>query len=262
MTTKYDALNYDFRPPIVFLTLNRPRVSNRVNLAMAMELRQVSQRLREEEGARAVVVTGRGTAFSSGRDPLSRSRVERRNRTPAEGLDARRAAAALAEVKIPVIAAINGDAIDHGLELALACDLRIAAHGARLGFTDLSRGAVPWDGGTQRLPRLVGRGLALEMLLTARLLDAEEACRAGLVNLVVEPDELMGSAVSLATEIAAGGPIAARYAKEAVLKGMDMTLEQGLGLEADLSIILQSTSDRAEGIRSFLKKREPQFNGE
>ena len=157
---------------------------------------------------------------------------------------------------------LETDAIDHGLELALACDLRIAASEARLGLTDLSKGIVPWDGGTQRLPRLVGRTRALEMLLTSHLLNAEEACRWGLVNMVVEPEQLLSRAKEMALEVATGAPIASLYTKEAVLKGMDMTLAQGLGLEADLSIILQSTSDRAEGIRSFLEKRSPDFRGE
>ena len=177
-------------------------------------------------------------------------------------MELHRAASALASVEMPVIAAINGDAIDHGLELALACDLRIAARGVRMGFTDLSRGIIPWDGGTQRLPRLVGRTYALELLLTSRLMDSEEASKVGLVNFVVDPECLVSTTEKLALEIASGAPIAARYAKETVLKGMDMTLEQGLRLEADLNIILQSTSDRGEGLRSFLEKREPEFKGE
>ena len=259
---KYKTVTYSFRPPMVSVTLDRPRASNRVNLAMAMELRQVCQRLREEEGAYIAILTGRGKAFSSGRESLSLTRGVRQIYSPIEWLELHRAASALAGVEIPVIAAINGDAIDHGLELALACDLRIVASDARLGFTDLSRGIMPWDGGTQRLSRLVGRGRALEMLLTSQPMDAEEAYRAGLVNMVVDPESLMSSAEKVALEIASGAPIAARYVKETVLKGMDMTLEQGLVLEADLNVILQSTADRAEGLRSFLEKREPWFSGE
>ena len=262
MSTTYKTLKYRSSPPIVVVTLNRRRASNRVNLAMALELRQVCQRLREEEKAYIVVLTGSGKVFSSGRETLSFSRGTRGVYTPMEWLVLHRAASALAMVEAPLIAAINGDAIDQGLELALACDLRIAAKGARLGFTDLTRGVIPWDGGTQRLPRLVGRARTLQMMLTSRLMDAEEACGAGLVNLVVEPERLMGRAEELALEIASGAPIAARYAKEAVLKGMDMTLQQGLRLEADLNVILQSTADRAEGLRSFLEKRKPEFRGE
>ena len=262
MDTTYKTLACHFRPPIVSIILNRPRVSNRVNLLMAMELRHVFQQMNEEDGARVVIITGRGRAFSAGREHISFGRGASRSHTPSDWLELHRAASTLAGAKIPVIASVNGDALDHGLELALACDLRIAARGVSLGSTDLSRGVVPWDGGTQRLPRLVGKTLAMEMLLTFQLLDAEEACRVGLVNSVVEPDVLAGSAEKMALEIASGAPVATRYAKEAVLKGMDMTLEQGLRLETDFSILLQSTADRAEGLRSFLERRDPEFRGE
>ena len=258
----YKTLAYRFRSPVAFITLDRPRASNRVNLAMATELRQVCQRTREEDNARVAIITGRGKAFSAGRESLSYNSRAGKQYTPAEWLELHRAASALAGVEIPVIAAMNGDAIDHGLELALACDLRIAARGARLGLTDVSRGVVPWDGGTQRLPRLAGRALALELLLTSRLMDAEEACRTGLVHRVVEPEDLMSCAEQIALTIASGAPLAARYAKEAVHKGMNMNLEYGLRQEADLNIILQSTRDRDEGLRSFFDGREPNFKGE
>ena len=244
------------------VTLNRPRASNRVNLDMAMELVQVCQRIQEEKGARVVVLTGGGRFFSSGRETISFTQSARGIYSPSEWLALHRAATALAGVALPLVAAINGDAIDQGLELALACDLRIAARGVKLGFRDLALGAFPWDGGTQRLPRLVGKTRALDMLLTSRLMDSDEACRVGLVNTVVEPDGLMGHANSVALEIASGAPIAARYAKETVLKGMEMPLEEGLRLEADLNFILQSTSDRAEGLRSFLEKGKPEYHGE
>ena len=258
---KYKTLSFRSLPPVAVITLDRPRASNRVNLAMAMELRQVCQQLREDGSARAVVLTGRGNAFSSGREPISLSNRSRGSHSPWEWLELHRAASALAAVEIPLIAAINGDALDHGLELAMACDLRIAASSATLGFTDLSRGVIPWDGGTQRLPRLVGRARSLELLLTSRLMDAQEACGLGLVNMVTEPERLMSTAEELAQGIASGAPIATRYVKEAVLQGMDMTLRQGLGLEADLSVILQSTRDRAEGLSAFLEKRPPRFRG-
>ena len=251
MSAPYKTLMYRFRPPIVTLTLVRPRASNRVNLAMAMELREACQRIREEGGARVVVLTGRGRAFSSGRESLFRPRSIGHTHSPLQRLELHRPAYALAGLEIPVIGAINGDAIDHGMELALACDLRIAARGARLGFTDLSLGRVPWDGGTQRLPRLVGRALALDMLLTSRLVDAEEAAGLGLVNAVVESQDLTSTAERVAMEIASGAPVAARYAKEAVLKGMEMSLDQGLRLEADLNLLLQTTTDRGRGTALF-----------
>ena len=257
----YMTLTYRYDPPIVYITLDRPRASNRVNLALALELRQACRQLREEDGARVAILSGRGKAFSSGRSRLSFTKRVMQRYSHAEWLEFHQPASALAAVEIPVISAINGDAIDHGLELALACDLRIAARGAKLGFTDLSKGRIPWDGGTQRLPRLIGRAPALEMLLTSRMMDANQAWKTGLVNKVVEPQDLTEGTERLALEIASGAPIAARYTKETVLKGMDMTLQQGLRLEADLNILLQSTGDRAEGLRSFLEKRDPEFTG-
>ena len=258
--TKYTTLIYHSESPVAYLTLNRPRASNRVNLTLATELRLACQRLREEDGIRVAILTGKGPTFSSGREqPPSGPR--RRSYDLPGWMEQHRVSSALGALEMPVIAALNGDAIDHGLDLALACDLRIVSEGARLGYTDLSRGVLPWDGGTQRLPRLVGRAAALEMLLTSRLLDAEEALSLGLVSVVCQGDSLMNTAEVVAAEIASGAPIAARYAKEAVLKGMDATLEQGLRLEGDLSIILQSTADRAEGLRSFSEKRPPKFLG-
>ena len=262
MGNTYRTLTYRYGPPIAYLTLNRSRAANRVNLTMASELRQVCQQIREEASARVVIITGKGSVFSSGREPITFPRASRQTYTASEWLDLHRAASTVAELEIPTIAAINGDATDHGLELALACDLRIAARGSRMAITDVSRGVLPWDGGTQRLPRVLGRALALDMLLTSRHVDAEEAYRSGLATMLVDPESLADTAEKVALEIAAGAPIAARYAKETILKGMDMTLEQGLRLEADLNLMLQSTKDRAEGLRSFLEKRQPKFLGE
>lgn len=170
---------------------------------------------------------------------------------------------ALADLALPVIVSLNGDALDHGLELALAGDLRICAAEARLGLTDLSReGCLPWDGGTQRLPRLVGTAWAADMILTSRVVDAAEALSIGLVNRVVPATELEEETQRLAQAIAGGGPLAARYAKEAIYQGRDLTLAQGLRLEADLNIILQGTQDRTEGLWSFTEKRPPRFGGE
>ena len=141
-------------------------------------------------------------------------------------------------------------------------NLRVAVSGAHLGLTHVAGGTMPWDGGTQRLPRIVGQGRAMEMILTSRLVDAQEALEIGLVNFAAEREEAVGYAMSLATTIAAHAPIAARYLKETLVKGADMTLAQGLGLEADLTVILQSTADRAEGIASFLERRAPRYTGE
>ena len=209
-----------------------------------------------------VVLTGKGTHFCIGGDIPSIAKGLRKSQTPKQLIELYSPASALAALPVPLVAAINGDALDHGLEMALACDLRIATQNACLGLTQLQRGILPWDGGTQRLPRLVGSTRALEMLLTGRVLNAQEALTARLVNKVTSPDKLMDTVEEVCNTIASKGPIAARYVKEVVFKGLDMTLEQGLRLETDVNILLQKTADRVEGLRSFLEKREPRFTGE
>jgi enoyl-CoA hydratase/carnithine racemase len=161
----------------------------------------------------------------------------------------------------PVISAIIGDAVGQGLELILACDMRIASDRSHFGFRHLKEALIPWDGGTQRLTRLVGKAKAMEMILTGEKIDAQEAYRIGLVNKVVPGSELMGLVMGVAREMASKGPIALRYAKESVNKGMDMTLEQGLRLEADLYFLLHTTRDRTEGIKAFQEKRKAKFEG-
>lgn len=167
----------------------------------------------------------------------------------------------VASINCPVVASINGDAIGLGLEVALACDIRLSVDTAKFGFTEVSRGSIPSGGGTQRLPRIVGKGKALEMILTAQIIDAQQAWQIGLINHVCSTKELNILTNDLAIKLAGKGPVSARYAKEAISKGMDMTLGQGLGLEADLSFLLQSTADRTEGINAFKEKRTPEFKG-
>jgi enoyl-CoA hydratase len=167
----------------------------------------------------------------------------------------------LAQITKPTIAIIQGDAVSAGLELALACDIRIAGSAARFGLPEVSRGLLPAAGGTQRLPRLIGRAKALEMVLTSETIDADEAYRYGLVNRVALEEQLLAEAESLARQIAERGPIALQYAKEAAARGRDIPLDQALRLETELTIILQTTEDRAEGMRAFLEKRKPRFRG-
>jgi methylglutaconyl-CoA hydratase len=167
----------------------------------------------------------------------------------------------VARLKQPVIAAIRGDAIGLGLELALACDIRIAGKGAQFGFHRISEGFLPSEGGTQRLPRLIGRGRAMGMILTGERVDASEACRAGLVTSVVDPDDLMTAAKEMAQDMAEKSPLSLSYAKEALCAGVDLTLEQGLQKEMDLYLLLCTTRDRVEGITSFKQKRKPKFQG-
>jgi len=242
------------------ITLDRVDNSNRVDARMAAELHQALEHLSQQDQLRLVVLTANGNVFSTGRDEFRRLPS---GQPSAYWLNSRRVASAVAGLPVPVIIALNGDATDHGLELALAGDLRLAVAGARMGFSGLSRGMFPWDGGTQRLPRLVGPAWARDMLFTGRMVDATEAYSIGLVNRVADnADHLRQITAELAGLVSAGGPLGSRYVKEAISKGMDLTLAQGLHLETDLNVILQSTTDRAEGINSFLEKRSPKFTGE
>ena len=232
-----------------------------MNQGLASELREVCRTIQEQEDVRVVILTGSGASFSIGRESPP---AESAGDTAAERLEwlhRLQAASSIAAIQVPVLVAINGDALDHGLELALAGDIRIASSQAVFGLTGLASGSFPWDGGTQRLPRLVGLAWARDMIFTSRVIDATQALTLGLVNAVVESDRLMAEAIALAEQIAAGGPIAARYAKEAVSEGMDLTLDQGLRLETDLNVLLQSTTDRAEGLKSFLDRRAPRYSG-
>jgi enoyl-CoA hydratase len=185
-----------------------------------------------------------------------------------DGLDHRLAgtqsppAELIAGLKQPVIAAIQGDATGFCLELALACDLRIGTENARYGLPQIQGGCIPSSGGTQRLPRLVGEGKALEMILTGELIDAGEALRVGLINRVVAPELLTSTAMEMAEAMAAKSPLSLSYAKEALYGGRELTLEQGIRMELDLYLQLFTTSDRSEGIAAFREKRKPEFRGD
>jgi enoyl-CoA hydratase/carnithine racemase len=161
----------------------------------------------------------------------------------------------------PTVAAINGGAFGHGLELAMACDMRIVSSSSRFGLPHIREGLIPQDGGTQRLPRLVGKGKALEMILTGESIDAGEALRIGLVNIVQPPEDVMKKALELARDMSSKAPISMRFVREAIYKGMDLTLDQGLRMEGDLYLLLHSTQDRVHGIESFKKKQKPSFQG-
>ena len=252
---RYETIVYQKRNQIGGITLNRPEVSNAINQRLAEELVALCSEIRQDEGVRVVTITGAGKAFCVGTDwggspPLDAVQTKLWS-----------VATAVASLDCPVIAAINGDALGQGLELALAGDLRIAARTAHLGLPQIVSGLIPWDGGTQRLPRLVGKARATEMVLLGESVSAEEACRVGLVNKVVTPNELSIVVIDMAQGIASRAPLAVKYAKEAVDKGLALTLEQGLRLEADLYLLLHTTRDRTEGITAFREKRQPRFKG-
>jgi enoyl-CoA hydratase len=257
----YTAIRYEVDEGLATVTLNRPDVHNAMNDAMRRELTDVFTALVTDDAIRAVVVTGEGDrAFSAGADirefvdvPTITGFREQRRR-----IDFRQA---MDRCPQPIIAAIRGYAFGGGLEMALACDIRIAGDDAQLGLTEINLAIIPGGGGTQRLPRLVGRGKALEMILTGARLPADEALRIGLVERVVPAAEVKKVALELARTIADKAPVALRYAKEAVVKGLALPLADGIRLEGDLSALLRTTEDRVEGARAFLDKRKPRWTG-
>jgi len=234
---------------------------------MAVEIEETCQRINQEEDTRAVVICGAGgKVFCSGED-LSQLSGNVLGESPSlatlkEFTLHYNIAEMIAGIECPVVAAINGDAFGAGLALALSCDLRIASAQALFGVPELDHGYLLANGITQWLPRIVGRGKALELIFTARPIDADEGHRVGLVHRVVPHDEVLSQAEEVAKEIASKAPISLRYVKEAVNKGLDLTLEQGLRLECDLYMILQTTQDHVEGIKAFREKRQPLFKSE
>lgn len=257
----YRTLSLETRPPLAYIRLTRPQRGNPIDQEFLQELDAACAAINDDPQVRVAILTAEGEVFSGGWDP-----AELRSEGPAlaslrreQGF--REPFAPLVEMGQPVIAALNGDAFSAGLELALACDLRLAAEGARFGLPETGQGLIPMAGGSQRLARLVGRGRALELIMTGEPIDAQEALRIGLLSAVTPPDRLLSEAEALAGRIAARGPIAVRYAKEAVWRGLEMPLDQALRFETDLTIILQTTEDRAEGVSAFLEKRTPRFKG-
>jgi enoyl-CoA hydratase/carnithine racemase len=223
------------------------------------ELTDLRQEIEWNEDVQVVIITGASAHSFS---------METDLKAPARGIDNAlggkflQIADLIAALDRPVIAAINGDATGQGLEAMLACDIRIAANTCRFGLPHVAEGVMPWDGGTQRLSRIVGKANALELVLTAKIVDAQEALRIGLINSAVSSEAVLPAALQVGKEIASKGPIAVRYIKEAVQKGMDLTLDQGLRLEADLYLSLHTTTDRTEGIEAFRNKRKPLFRGQ
>ncbi|MBI2867831.1 MAG: enoyl-CoA hydratase/isomerase family protein [Chloroflexi bacterium] len=257
-----NVLTIEKQGPVVTLTLNRPGVGNAIDAHLAAALREACEAIFHDDGVRAVVLTGAGNHFCAGTDPTDPLPTPGDPQALAEYRAAHAVAEAVERLEQPIIIAVNGPCHGQGLELALAGDMRIASETTTFAMPQLVQGGMPWDGGTQRLARLVGRSAALNLLFAPGPVDAAEARRIGLVNRVAPPGRALAEAQQWATTISEYGPLAARYTKEAVRKGLDMTLGQGLGLEADLSIILQTTHDRAEGIKSFFEKRKPVFRGE
>ena len=258
---KYATILHEAADGVVTITLNRPEVHNAMNEQMRQELTRCFGDLATSDAARVVVVTGAGErAFSAGADirEFVEPQVPVRFRESRKRVDFRQA---MDRCPQPIIGAIRGYALGGGLELALACDIRIAGEDAQLGLTEVNLAIIPGGGGTQRLTRLVGRGRALEMILTGARIDAREAWRIGLVERLVPAADVLAAARELARALAEKAPVALRYAKEAVVKGLELPLADGLRLENDLATLLRTTEDRVEGAKAFLEKRKPRFTG-
>lgn len=252
---------YEVHDRIAFVTVNRPKVLNALNDQTVEELRRIFLDARHQPETQAVILTGAGEkAFIAGADIN-----ELAEQTPLQGKDRARRGQHILEIienlGKPVIAAINGFALGGGCEIAMACTLRIASENARLGQPEVKLGIIPGYGGTQRLVRLVGLGRALELLLTGDHITAQRAYEIGLVNVVYPQADLLTQAESLARKILTNGPLALKLTLEAAIHGSQMTLAEGLNLEANLFGLVCTTKDMKEGTSAFLEKRLPKFEG-
>lgn len=240
------AVNLARRGHIATLTLNSPSTRNALDDVLRAAFATAIESVNDDNSVRVVIVEGAGGVFANGMYPLPQQPM-----TPGAG-------SLVASLQKPTIAWIDGECMDMGLELALACDVRMASETSTFALRGVQYGMLPWDGGTQRFPRAVGQAHALRLLLTGEIIGANEALRIGLIENIGGA----GVAEDWAWRAATNAPIAAAYTKEATTSSHDLTLGQGLRLEADLSVLLQSTNDRAEGLEAFRSKRAPKFEGQ
>jgi enoyl-CoA hydratase len=257
----YENLLYEKKDGIAHVTLNRPKVLNALNRKTVEELRDALIDAREDDSVRVLILTGAGEkSFVAGADI-----GELAQQTPVSGretsLFGQGVFHLLETLGKPSICAINGFALGGGCELALACTIRIASKTAKLGQPEVKLGIIPGYGGSQRLARLCGKGVAQELCLTGEMIGAEEALRIGLVNHIYEPAELLAAAEAMAKKIIANAPLAVKYTMEAIERGMEMGQEEGLFLEATLFGLVCTTEDMREGTKAFLEKRPGQFKG-
>jgi enoyl-CoA hydratase/carnithine racemase len=245
---------------IAIMTINRPEALGAMTVKGFEELHDALVDFRDDDELLVGIITGSGDkAFCAGADindtlPFIKKIAYKHWQQPTTMLRG-------LEIWKPLIAALNGLTLGGGLEIAIACDIRIASENAKFGFPEVKVGMFPGSGGTQRLPRIISPGIAAEMLFTGKPIDAQEACRIGLVNKVVPLDELMPVAMELAESICEAGPLAVRTIKEAMVKGMSLGLEEGLRLESTLTPRLVFSKDFEEGIKAFTEKRKPKFKG-
>lgn len=261
MTAQYQFITIEHRENIAVVTINRPEKLNALTMATVAEVRAAFEALRTDDDIRAVIITGAGEkSFMAGADMAELSLM-----TPLSAIEVSRAGQdtlrLIETMPKPVIAAINGFALGGGLEFALACHIRIASENAKLGLPEVKFGIIPGYGGTIRLPHVVGRGRALEMILTGEMINAQEAYRIGLVNQVVPQMLLLETAEKIARKISGNGPVAIALAIQAVDNAYHATTEDAQRLEAHLFGLLASTTDMREGMGAFLEKRAANFTG-
>lgn len=257
----YEYILYKEREKIAYVTMNRPEALNALNAKTIEELSDVFSRIRDNDTVQVVIITGSGTkSFVAGgdiRELGQENSVEGKERS----IKAQEMRNRIEWLGKPVIAAVNGFAFGGGCELALACHIRIASDNAKFGQPEVNLGLMAFGGGTQRLPRLIGKGRALELLLTGDIIDAAEAYRIGLVNKVVPPDALLATAEELARKILSKGPVAVRLTLESVLAGTDMDMREAIAADANRMALIWATDDVREGTAAFTEKRKPQFQG-
>jgi enoyl-CoA hydratase/carnithine racemase len=251
---------YEKKDTIAYVTVNRPKLLNALNTPTWNDLRTAFEDARDDASVRGVILTGAGKAFIAGADigELARATAvdaERSSRFGQEVLDL------IENLGKPVVAAVNGFALGGGCETAMACTIRIAVDSAKFGQPEVALGLLPGGGGTQRLPRLVGKGRALQIILSGEMISAQEAFRIGLVNEVVPPADLITRAEAILKKIASNAPVAMKFALDATNKGMETTMSEGLLLEASYFGLCAATEDKKEGTTAFLEKRAPQFRG-
>jgi enoyl-CoA hydratase len=257
----YENILYEKKDCIAYITFNRPKVLNALNRQTVLELKSALEDARDDASVRVLILTGSGEkSFVAGADISELAQCD-----PVSGQQTALLGQAvlhlLETMGKPSIAAINGFALGGGCELALACTIRLASKTARLGQPEVKLGIMPGYGGTQRLSRMVGKGLAHEMILSGEMINAEEAQRIGLVNHTYEPAELLPAAEALAKKIIANAPLAVKYSMDAIERGMEVSQEEGLFLEATLFGLAAATEDMREGTKAFLEKRPAQFKG-
>src|ERR1700739_2895740 len=257
----FQNIRLEKKNQIAYVTIDRPKVLNALNMATMQELQQAFGAIKDDAEVRVVILTGAGEkAFVAGADiseisqqsPVSAKEYTHRGQAIVDAIE---------DLGKPVIACVNGFALGGGCELAMACTMRIASENAKLGQPEVKLGLIPGYGGTQRLPRLVGKGIAMQILLTGEMITAQEAHRIGLVNEVVPADRLIPRAEEIAQKIIGMAPLAIQYCMEAVNQGLNMTLPEGIFLASTLFGMCCATEDKKEGTTAFLEKRASNFQG-